>query len=299
MNNYYAIDPCRHAVVRDEMLAKILASSGGEWFALIDRAFDHGSKQFGENQENECCLYRDGRLQNLGGVSPCLIELDTLSSEKLTVFLGRLLFHCRRRPMLSFIQSARTAEELVEDWQGLLEVKTDDEQAFLLRFADTRVLPQLARCTKTLWADLSRNIDEWWIINRSGELEALPLLKSEAVPGSNFGRASINAKDFASLLESGLPDALADQLHEHFPNLLVERNGAANYQLLQASCDLAKRLGLEAFPEQMALSVAVLFSQGGLLEDPQFESWMKQKTWSDGSLEATLGDYLEKVEATQ
>jgi hypothetical protein len=62
---------------------------------------------------------------------------------------------------------------------------------------------------------------------------------------------------------------------------------------------LAKRHGLEAFPEQMALSVAILFSQGSLLDDPQFESWMKQKPWTDGMLEAALGDYLEKRETTQ
>jgi hypothetical protein len=62
---------------------------------------------------------------------------------------------------------------------------------------------------------------------------------------------------------------------------------------------LAKRHGLEAFPEQMALSVAILFSQGSLLDDSQFESWMKQKTWTEGTLEAALGDYLGKRETTQ
>jgi len=299
MDNYYAVDTYDYAAVRDGMLAKITASPAAEWFALIDRGFEHGLKQFGANRENEYCLYRHGRLERLVEVSPCLISLSNFSAEALKGFLGSLLFHCRTRPMLSFIQSGRSVEEIAEGWQALLEVETDDAQNYLLRFADTRVLPVLARCTKAVWGGLSTGLEEWWIINRTGEMEGLPLLKTGAVSPGNTGKVVIDAKEFACLLESGLPDALADQLHEHFPNLLSERGGAANYQLLRASCDLAKRHGLEAFPEQMALSVAVLFSQGSLLEDPQFESWMKQNPWSDGTLEAALGDYLEKMETTQ
>lgn len=299
MNNYYAVDPYEHVAVRDAMLLKISASPAARWFALIDRGFEHGLKHFGAKGENEYCLYRHGRLERLAEVSPCLVSLSNFSPERLKVFLGSLLFHCRTRPMLSFIQSGRTGEEIADGWQAFLEVETDDAQRFLLRFADTRVLPALARCTKAIWDGLSNGLEEWLIVNRTGEMEALPLMKTGTVSLGNTGKAVIDSKEFACLLESGLPDALADQLHEHFPNLLSERGGAANYQLLQATCDLAKRYGLEAFPEQMALSVAVLFSQGSMLEDPQFESWMQQKPWSGGSLEAALGEYLEKMETTQ
>jgi hypothetical protein len=88
-------------------------------------------------------------------------------------------------------------------------------------------------------------------------------------------------------------------LYEHFPNLLAKRSGSANYQLLYNGCELAGRHGIEAFPDQLALSVALLYSDGRLLDDPQFEPWMQQKPWLNGPLEAALGDYLETMEATQ
>lgn len=299
MTDYYAIDEYEHTALRDAMAEKILATAQGRWFALMDKAFDHGSQPLGANLVGEHCLYRRGRLEALREVSPYLIPLDSSNPEALRKILGRLLFHCRKRPMLSFLRSNRKGEELVEYWQDFLEVTTDDDQAFLLRIADSRVLPALADCTGRLWNDLANGIDEWWIINRVGDLEKLPLPEAEAVRANEGAQASIDKKGFACLLDAGLPDALATQLQEHFPDLLAERGGAANYRLLQSTCALAKRHGLEAFPEQFSLSVAVLYSHGSLLDDPQFESWMMEKPWVGKVLEDVLGDYLEKAEATQ
>lgn len=295
MNDYYAFDSYDHILMRDGMAKTIADSPKGDWFALIDRAFDHGRRHFSALPANQYPLYRTGRLQALGMVSPCLIALPVAPNEQLRKFLGKLLFHCRGRPMLSFIQFEQGGKELAEAWQDLLEVETADGQTLLLRFADTRVLPELAECVKPLWHRLSHGITAWWIINRSGALTALPSGSSKA----ETGKCSIDEREFSSLLASGLPDALADRLNEHFPDLLANRSGSANYQLLRSGCELAKRHGIGAFPAQMVLSVALLCSDGKLLADPRFESWMQQKPWTGGSLGAALGDYLEKMETTQ
>lgn len=294
MNDYHAVDPYDHLLLRDNITQQIGAASEGHWYALIDRAFDHGGKRFSASPANDYPVYHTGHLQALATVSPYLIELPTESQAQLRKFLGRLLLHCRGRPMLSFVQSGHSGNELVDAWQDLLEVETADGQAFLLRFADTRVLPELCACVAPLWQRLAHVVTAWWIINRSGELAALPLLKAQG----ESGKFRLNEREFACLLASGLPDALADRLNEHFPDLLARRCGSANFRLLHRGCELAGRHGIEAFPDQLALSVALLYSDGKLLDDPQFESWMQQKPWLHGSLEAALGDYLETMEAT-
>lgn len=295
MNDYYAVDPYDHILLRDGIAEKIGISPEEHWYALIDRAFDHGAKQFSAASESEYPLYRTGRLQALEMVSPCLIELPAVSQAQLRKLLGKLLFHCRGRPMLSFLQSEHGGNEFVEAWQDLLEVETADGQAFLLRFSDTRVLPELNKCVTPLWRRLSHAITAWWIIDRQGNLVALPVHVGNGEPG----RFSIDDREFSCLLASGLPDALADRLHEPFPNLLAKRSGSANYRLLRSGCELAGRHGIEAFPDQLALSVALLYSDGKLLDDPHFDPWMQQKPWLNGSLEAALGNYLETMEATQ
>lgn len=294
MNDYFAVDPYDHVLLREGITERIGAAPEGHWYALIDRAFDHGGKPFSASPVSDYPVYHTGRLQALATVSPSLIELPTESQAQLRKFLGRLLLHCRGRPMLSFIQSEHSGNELVEAWQELLEVETADGQAFLLRFADIRVLPELNDCVTPLWQRLAHVVTAWWIINRSGELAALPLVKAQG----ESGKFRINEREFACLLASGLPDALADRLHEHFPDLLAKRSGSANFRLLHRGCKLAGRHGIEAYPAQLALSVAFLYSDGKLLDDPQFESWMQQKPWLNGSLEAALGDYLETMEAT-
>lgn len=295
MKDYYAVDPHDHILLRDGFVEKIGISPDGHWYALLDRAFDYGGKPFSGAQVSDYPVYRTGRLQALQIVSPCLIELPTNAQTQLHKLLGRLAVHCRGRPMLSFIQSELSGDELVEAWQDLLEVETADGQTFLLRFADTRVLADLCECVKPLWCRLSHAVTAWWIIDRQGNLVALPVQKGKCEPGM----FSIDDSNLVCLLAAGLPDALADRLNEHFPDLLAKRSGSANFRLLHRGCELAGRHGIEAFPDQLALSVALLYSDGKLLDDPQFESWMQQKPWLNGSLEAALGEYLENMEAIQ
>lgn len=298
MIDFYAADQPEHLALREMLAQKILSSSdAGYWHALIDRAFDYNKRQWQGFHGNESPLYSQGRLAALNDASPCLLRLADLAENELKKRIGSMLFHCRGRPMLSFIQTHRTTEQLSEDWQAFLEVETSDEQRYLLRFADTRVLPEIARCTPRLWSALTANIGAWWMINRAGELESLPLKKTTAAATQETALNHLEDPEFSCLLESGLPDALADRLNEHFPELLSERSGFANYQLLLATCALAKRHGLESFPEQMALSAAILFSNGKLLTQPEFTVWLEKKSWGTNALEDALGEYLEQAGA--
>lgn len=204
--------------------------------------------------------------------------------------------------MLSFLHFVEHPQALRESWQSVLEIETESGPSFVLRFADTRTTPGIAAAlASSTWARLSHGIEQWLCIDREGGLQALPLTEPhEQSPsaGSEQEAVRIGNKELAQLLRLGQPDALADALQEHFPELLIPGQGALTHQRLRAACDLAEKNSIEAFPDLMALAVAICSSDGQLLEEADFENWLQQRLWVSEGLANALSDYLEPSKAS-
>lgn len=287
--SYYAVDLSNPKSLRDALLTHVSnPDSSDHWFALIDSAFDYGNRYLSWFGENVSKVYYQGRLANLAEVSPLLIMLSR-DAIQLEHELMRLLLHCNGRPMLSFIRSPLSAEEIREQWQSVLEVETEDAQSFVLRFADTRVLPALSG-TAELWQRVAGRIAEWQIIGRTGNLERIALPE-----GSNTGAASIRIPDktLEYLLKSGEADVLASVLDEHFPEILPTNQGARVYTRLVQVASFAEEHSLAGGTEIFALAVADFSAQNQLLEHPAFVPWLSQRSWQPGQLEDALGEFLE------
>lgn len=295
---YYALDRYDIQSLRNQLQTEIFHvqhRDAGVWLALIDTAFDYEGKALNWFNTDIWPVYHQGKLAHFGAVSPRLLALTNTDAGRLNNELTRLLHHCQGRPMLSFLRSSYLPKALCEAWQNILEIETDDSQTFLLRFADTRITPVVADLSKSdAWGRLSNSVSQWLCIDRNGCLQSLQVgTEPPASIDATKRLVQLGDDELAKLLVLGQPDALANVIHEHFPELLPDDEGAAIHEKLSAICFLADRHDIKQFSDLMALSVAFLINDT-MLTSNKFFGWLEQKPWLSIGMEQALVDYLDE-----
>lgn len=292
--SYYAIDKYDSASLTEQLQKQLSGNqTAGTWFALVDTAFTHDSSVSWAH-EQMWPVYREGKLEELKVISPCLMPLSSDRDDLLRAELTRLLRRCHGRPMLSFIHSEETPQSICESWQDILEIETSDAQKFLLRFADTRITPVIAQVlAESAWIRLGDGVDQWVIIDREGVLQRLPLPTRQAPKPAERYPIRLDDKQLNLILDHGAADALANVLHEHFPDLLSARSGASVYRRLAAIYDLSAKCGMESSSDLIILAVAVFLSDGHLLDDANFVAWLNKRPWETCDFAEAIDQYVE------
>jgi hypothetical protein len=236
-------------------------------------------------------IYHQSPLENLRAVSPCLVELPKSPVER-DDRLKHLLVHCRARPMLSFIKTTNSLTALRTAWQSCIYPICEDEQRFLLRFADTRIAVTLPHAlSSSNWHLLAQPVSEWWIINRFGMPEKLsmpaPETAAEAVPVD----LQLNMAELDALMQRGQPDAVINFLAESFPEVIPKKHGTAFYARVVEVCDLAATHKIESFPDVTSLALAICLTDGALMTDPRLEQLLQQPD-AHGRLGELLAELL-------
>lgn len=229
---FFAIDPLIPEIIRTQ-LNKLIATPTRplHWFALVDRAFDHGLAPH-LAVTNDQLLYRSADLADLAAVSPALIPLEADSGGQLARQLDGLTAHCSGRPMLSFVASAGKADTIIQAWAPLHFIKTRDGERYLLRFTDTRVLPILPRAlAPSHWAALHRPLAYWVCPDRAGQLTMLPRPETQARQPTHLADETL-----ASLLHATQADAIVAHWQSSEPDLLPEYRKAQFHATLQRTC---------------------------------------------------------------
>lgn len=294
--NYYAVAPMDVPIVREQLLTLIAATRDeGYWLALVDMAFDDGCKELRGFPER-CPVYHQGKYAAFKSISPHLIRLAVEDEVLLRQQVSSLFRHASGRPMLTFIHSLLEPIALRQSWQGVLEIETADGEPFLLRFADTRTLPAIARALHAqAWPRLCKNIKQWFFIDREGQLQPLPIVEKrqeKEEPGAPPIPVRIDDKTLAEVLRQGQTDALINTLSEHFPDLLPKTGRALAYRRLNEVSELADRNGLDAFPDRVSLAVAVCSTEGRLLHNEGFAAWLCQNNWATSGFADALSDFV-------
>ena len=291
---YFGMDACNESEVSTALAAQILKSTeGGTWYALVDAAFDHEARSLRWTHA-VWPVYHCDEWAQMASVSPVILELGHGDTTVLGNQLRPLLRHCKGRPMLSFLQSNNTAQQLRDHWQPFLSITAADEEEFVLRFADTRICESLPKAlAPEHWVRLTAPLNKWIIVNRMGQLQQLPLPDPDALPaGSLREPITLSAEEFAQLLHFGQPDTLLNALHENFEEFLPQKSRAATYEQMVKVCLLAQAHRIEAFPDQLALGAAVLVSDGQLLDEEKLLLWLIKRDWVDGQLDAALAKFM-------
>lgn len=295
---YFANDHLGTLELLDHALPIIAERPALNWIVVVDQAFDYQAPPLRWHAES-VCLYDNTLMQQFDKVSPLLLPLPVNEPESLRKALINLFAHCEGRPMLSLIASEHSAMEIAEAWRPFQKVKTDDGQSFILRLADTRVLPALAvALPPAAWHGITHMLDTWYIINRKGDLESIPLAETVADADADIpDEITLDAEAVAMMLDLGQPDAVIAALHEQFPELLPNKGKADFYQRIATTCSLAKQHHIDAYSDLVALTVVICTSEQPLLDNAYFNAWLSRHDWEDGAFTDALATYIENIAA--
>lgn len=219
---YFASESCDTAAVCTALIEKIRARPELQWLALVDGAFDYGRAGLSLPNERHL-LYECNGMADLLAVSPYLVVLtEQHDVEQLKRELTTLVRHRKERPMLSFIGTVASASAVNENFRLFANAATEDEQEFLLRFADTRVLAGLASALQQIyWDGMTCMLSEWVFIGRDGKSQALTL-RADRVPLKNHFQLS--STEFAMLVTNSEPDAIIEAIAETTSRYSSRRN---------------------------------------------------------------------------
>ncbi|MCS0591608.1 DUF4123 domain-containing protein [Massilia norwichensis] len=287
---YFASDASHTTAVCTALFEKISMQPELQWLALVDGAFDHG--QAGLSLPNERhVLYDCDGMSDLLVASPFLFVLTTHDVSQLRLELSTLVRHRRERPMLSFIGTSSSVSAVNENFRLFANAVTDDDQAFLLRFADTRVLSGLPHALRqTYWDGMTCLLADWILIDREGKAQALPLRSNRMALKGEF---RLSPSEFASLVTSSEPDAVIDAIAETNPEALPEGPRAAIYDKMTTSCAFAEKHKVRAFPDLVALAYLALLDDGKGLRDPKLSDMLLRSQWTAGSLINDLANFVD------
>lgn len=287
---YFATDASHTTTVCTALAKKIGMQPELNWFALVDGAFDHGRAGLSLPNERHA-LYAYDDMSDLLAASPYLIVLTAHDEDRLQLELATLVRHRKERPMLSFIGTSASASSIIENFRLFANAVTDDEQEFLLRFADTRVLAGLRNALRqTYWDGMTCLLSDWIVIGREGKPQTLPLNPDRAPLKRGF---QLSSSEFAMLVTNSEPDAVIDAIAESNPEALPEGSRAAIYDRVGAACSFAAKHKVRAFPDLVALAYLALLDDGKGLRDPQLSDMLLRSQWTAGRLINDLADFVD------
>ncbi|CAD5110459.1 DUF4123 domain-containing protein [Zestomonas carbonaria] len=156
-------------------------------------------------------LYRGHYAGPLDDIDPWLIELDLQHPDALLA-LCRL---CAGRPMLGFIVTPASLDDLLAHLRRQLEARDDEGSLYILRWADTRCLPVLhGVLDENQRARLLQGISAWLYMGREGAPARLDLERhAETTSAPNHKLPyQLTAEQAKALRASAHPDALLAQI---------------------------------------------------------------------------------------
>lgn len=279
---YFASDVPDPQIAVATLIEHIQRRSDLNWMALVDSAFDYGNTQLRWNRE-KFFTYGCDKMGSLIDASPFLVDLRM---ESIRPEVGKLIRHRGNRPMISFIGTELTPRELNETWSEYLTVRTTDDQNFVLRFADTRVLPALSQCLgPELWNGLTVGVKEWLYINRRGDLQTLNVDHTAiaALPPRRM-----TTEEFSAIIEAGEPDAIIDILSTNNPEILSETDRVSVYQKVCSALAVAKTYAITSYRDIVAWVTLVVVTNGAALTDDKVIQFLDTQSWSNGHLADSL-----------
>jgi Domain of unknown function (DUF4123) len=200
-------------------------------------------------------------------LSPLLVNVRALvvhqTAHQSVDRIGKICRLASGLPVLSVLESSASLSEIAAHLRVYVTTSCADS-GFVLRFADTRVLPNLVRAMTSEQRDgFLGATSSWTYVSRSGELLRLPC-PSLNVPAQPL---ELSDEQFIQVLDASEPDTILDRLcragtscaklapskqYEEVRRLLAEANQAG----VQAEADRVVwcQLGIEVRQDQRVLA---------------------------------------------
>lgn len=294
MEMYFAVDKLDEYFVNDLFEAFQFAKSNNtnlSMYALIDSSFEYVRPCAARSiwKKNAISIYENTTLDALKDASPYLLKISDVLAEASAQMID-VLETCDGMPMVSFIASELERDVLVEIFRKFLEVKEEDEQKFVLRFADTRCLPTLNSiiCEEKVfgWRD---GVTHWWLPTRDGKL--CSLLNHTCGQG-NFNNVesffSISKKSFDRLISDGESDAIIDAIFDQNKNLLMDKKPSEIYFLINRLLEKIEIFNIKNFSDAVVFCTAALATSECFYLQIDFNKVIASNAWEEGKLGEAL-----------
>ena len=240
------IDPCAADWLLSLPIANREPSSdapaGQAWYALVDTAFVPGCYRLLQRHKDTLParylfdLSSDPRA-DLAAVSPVLFPLHESQQKEWRAILQQT----DRWPMLTLISTTESLDELALRLSSWCVVDADG-QDFVLRFADTRRLPDVVGVLdETQRAELFGPAREILYRDRVAQWQNLPTSPTAQPPAI---QVKLSAKQFGALVEASGADEIMAQFSKNEPTLLAAHKPSQAYSRISRALALATSLGI-------------------------------------------------------
>ena len=259
------------------------------WYALADTVFDYPDGNFfNEYTDVINCYVGHPQLEALASAAPCLVPLR--DDDALVHRLTSLFRHCSARPMLSIFASEASSAKILERWRAFYMARLDDGQEMLLRFADTRVLPNLKHVLAVeQWGALCSDIRHWIYVNRTGKIAECAVL---GPTGYCLDQLQLSSRQIDNLVKLSYPDILMRRIIEALPDAIPLSVGFSFlYELISVSYRLAQDYSIENEADVFSLAVAACLTVGESNKNIELIRLLESKDWDVGN----LGDEMSEL----
>lgn len=258
------------------------------WFLLDGSMIEATERQTLTRQAWLSHKVFDGtRFKAYGDNGPWLLQAPIASKER-PAWFGTLVRICNGLPALSMIETQRASSLLKATLASLADVRTEDGQSFYCRFADTRVLASLVRVlNEKQRKDIAATIYRWHYVDRHGAVvKAVNVEPSDEV--SSNTSLTLDARQFAQMLETSEPDNLFYLLHEVAPQLIPEKQRGVFHVRLDRILAEARKKKVVAAPDQLQFAILALTCGENFHTNPALQS-----TWDQvGAGTTTLSNLM-------
>ena len=290
MEAYFAIDSLS-AEFSTELASIFQAAhaidSRQSLYALIDGAFEYARprRKHVKWREGAVNLYASTALESLGDAAPFLLPVSNERQEQRKT-LRSLQSNCTDMPMLSFIISTQTVTTLASSLHRFIQVEIDGLQQFVLRFADTRILPELdALMTSECQPGWRVGITEWIMPDRAGRLTRLPQYTPQGESTDNRPKMLLGSQTFLDrLVDAGFADAVLDAIFDQNKDLLLSNMPSVGYRTVHDLHTIAAEYRIDNFPDIVIFCTTGLATSKTFHCHPAFNSILKNRQWRTNQL---------------
>ena len=205
-------------------------------FAIVDAGF--ASRLTRRVRREALSIGRDSDLADMRDHLPFVLPLDSAPRVEQ---LEALQLETEGLPMLSFVASPVSAEDLVRELRRFLIARTEDDARWPVRFADTRILPVLLEelTRDPAKYDVPEALAAWWWPRRDGRLAVFLNVATSSKPDAS-GNAELALSDFqfARMMSAAQADAVLAKMHRACPELLGRHVPHENHAIVRAALEL-------------------------------------------------------------
>lgn len=184
-------------------------AAGDACYLLVDSAFCPALRRIpGWADRSKRSLFADVRGDDLDDVAPYLLAIDPAHD---AAFVDRVVQRTSGTPAVSAVYTPLSLDALAAHLASFVFVLVEpDNQKFVLRFADTRVLPQLVGALDERQRRLFLGpLREWRYVARDGRVACL---SGGGEQMGSPGPLLLSAGQFSFLVDASEPDAVLAEL---------------------------------------------------------------------------------------